>query len=49
VLFSAAGPQLFASAHARLGSYLPLFPYLAAASLALALAAARTRTPGGTP
>ncbi len=39
VLFSALGPQLFASGQARLGSYLPLFPYLAAVSLALALAA----------
>jgi MFS family permease len=39
VLFSALGPQLFASGQARLGSYLPLFPYLAAASLGLALAA----------
>jgi hypothetical protein len=39
VLFSALGPQLFASGQARLGSYLPLFPYLAAASMALALAA----------
>ncbi len=38
VLFSALGPQLFASAQARLGSYLPLFPYLAAAALALGLA-----------
>ncbi|MGH7170319.1 MAG: MFS transporter [Gemmataceae bacterium] len=39
VLFSALGPPLFGSAKARLGSYLPLFPYLAAASLALALTA----------
>jgi MFS family permease len=38
VLFSALGPQLFGSARARLGSYLPLFPYLAGAALALALA-----------
>jgi sugar phosphate permease len=38
VLFSALGPQLFASGQARLGSYLPLFPYLAAVSLGLALA-----------
>jgi cyanate permease len=37
VLFSALGPPLFGSAKARLGSYLPLFPYLAAAALALAL------------
>ncbi len=39
VLFSALGPQLFASSQARLGSYLPLFPWLAAAGLGLALAA----------
>ena len=38
VLFSALGPQLFASAAARLHSYLPLFPWLAGVSLALALA-----------
>ena len=38
VLFSALGPQLFASAQARLGSYLPLFYPLAAVSLALGLA-----------
>ena len=37
VLFSALGPPLFGSAKARLGSYMPLFPYLAAAALALAL------------
>jgi MFS family permease len=37
VLFSALGPPLFGSAKARLGSYLPLFPYLAATALALAL------------
>jgi MFS family permease len=37
VLFSALGPTLFGSARARLGSYMPLFPYLAAAALALAL------------
>jgi MFS family permease len=39
VVFSAVGPQLFASARVRLHSYLPLFPWLAAVSLALALAA----------
>lgn len=39
VLFSALGPPLFGSVKARMGSYLPLFPYLAAASLALALSA----------
>lgn len=37
VLFSALGPPLFGSAKARLGSYMPLFPFLAAAALALAL------------
>jgi sugar phosphate permease len=37
VLFSALGPPLFGSAKTRLGSYMPLFPYLAAAALALAL------------
>jgi cyanate permease len=45
VLFSALGPQLFGSAKARLGSYLPLFPYLAAASLLLALATAAAGLP----
>jgi MFS family permease len=45
VLFSALGPQLFGSAKARLGSYLPLFPYLAAASLVLALATAAAGLP----
>jgi hypothetical protein len=39
VLFSALGPQVFASARVRLGSYLPLFPWLAGISLGLALAA----------
>jgi MFS family permease len=38
VLFSAFGPLLFGSVRTRLGSYLPLFPYLAAVSLALGLA-----------
>jgi cyanate permease len=37
VLFSAAGPLIFASTQARLGSYSPLFPVLAAISLCLAL------------
>ncbi|MHB1425371.1 MAG: MFS transporter [Gemmataceae bacterium] len=45
VLFSALGPVLFGSAKARLGSYLPLFPYLAAASLGLALTAWLTHLP----
>jgi hypothetical protein len=39
VIFSAFGPQLFASARVRLGSYVPLFGPLAAVSLGLALAA----------
>jgi predicted MFS family arabinose efflux permease len=38
VLFSALGPQLFGSAKTRLGSYLPLFPWLAAVALGLAIA-----------
>jgi hypothetical protein len=38
VLFSALGPQLFASIQVRLHSYLPLFYCLAAISLGLALA-----------
>jgi hypothetical protein len=37
VLFSGLGPLVFAAAQARLGAYAPLFPALAAASLALAL------------
>ncbi len=45
VLFSALGPQLFGSAKARLGTYLPLFPYLAAASLLLAVATALAGLP----
>ncbi len=45
VLFSALGPPLFGSAKARLGSYLPLFPYLAAAALVLALTAWRAGLP----
>ncbi len=49
VLFSALGPQLFGSAKARLGSYLPLFPYLAAASLLLALASALAGLPKRSP
>jgi MFS family permease len=49
VLFSALGPQLFGSAKARLGTYLPLFPYLAAASLALALATALAGLPKRAP
>ncbi len=36
VLFSAVGPQVFASTQARLGSYAPLFPVLAACAAALA-------------
>ncbi|HWG47959.1 MAG TPA: MFS transporter [Gemmataceae bacterium] len=49
VLFSALGPPLFGSAKTRLGSYLPLFPYLAAASLALALTAWLAGLPGERP
>jgi MFS family permease len=45
VLFSALGPPLFGSAKTRLGSYLPLFPYLAAASVGLALTAWLARLP----
>lgn len=46
VLFSAVGPPLFGSAKARLGSYLPLFPYLAVASVLLALTACLAGLPG---
>jgi nitrate/nitrite transporter NarK len=46
VLFSALGPPLFGSARARLGSYLPLFPYLAAAALVLALTTWLAGLPG---
>jgi MFS family permease len=46
VLFSALGPQLFASAQARLGSYLPLFYPLAGVSLALGLASWFAALPG---
>jgi MFS family permease len=49
VLFSALGPQLFGSANARLGSYLPLFPWLAAVALGLALAAWLAGLPRRTP
>jgi MFS family permease len=38
VLFSAVGPQVFATTHARAGSYAPLFPPFAAVALALAAA-----------
>ncbi len=38
VLFSAVGPQVFASAQVRLGSYSLLFPYFAAIAFGLALA-----------
>jgi hypothetical protein len=47
VLFSALGPQVFASGQARLGSYLPLFPWLAAVALGLALAAWLAPFPAG--
>jgi MFS family permease len=46
VLFSALGPALFGSVRARVGSYLPLFPYLAAVSLGLALCAWWAGLPG---
>ncbi len=46
VLFSALGPPLFGSVKARMGSYLPLFPYLAAVSLGLALTAWLAGLPG---
>jgi hypothetical protein len=49
VLFSAVGPQVFASGQARLGSYLPLFPWLAGISLALGLAAALAPLPRPAP
>ena len=45
VIFSALGPQLFGSAVVRLGSFASIFPYLAAISVALAVAAAFTRVP----
>ena len=38
VVFSAVGPQVFASAKVRLGSYTPLFPVFAAVALGLATA-----------
>jgi uncharacterized membrane protein len=46
VLFSALGPPLFGSAKARLGSYLPLFPYLAAVAFGLALCTWLAGLPG---
>jgi MFS family permease len=46
VLFSALGPQLFASCQARLHSYLPLFAVLAAVSLALGAVAWAVGLPG---
>jgi MFS family permease len=45
VIFSALGPQLFGSAHARLGGFGPIFPYLAAIAGLMAVAAAFTRVP----
>jgi MFS family permease len=45
VLFSALGPVLFGTAKERLGTYLPLFPWLAAACGALALATWLARLP----
>jgi MFS family permease len=49
VLFSALGPQLFGSAKTRLGSYLPLFPWVAAVALGLALATWLTGLPNRSP
>jgi hypothetical protein len=50
VVFSAAGPLLFAAAKTRLGAYAPLFPVLAGASLAFAaFACFLPRTPDGDP
>jgi cyanate permease len=45
VVFSALGPQLFGSAHTRLGSFTPLFPYLAGTAGLMAIAAAFVRRP----
>jgi MFS family permease len=45
VLFSAVGPQIFASTQARLGLYTPLFPVLAGIALTLALASWFCRLP----
>jgi MFS family permease len=49
VLFSALGPQLFGSMKVRLGSYLSLFPALAAVSIALGVAAWMARLPEQSP
>ncbi|HKB03520.1 MAG TPA: MFS transporter [Gemmataceae bacterium] len=49
VVFSALGPQLFGSTHTRLGSFAPVFPYLAVTSAALAVAAAVVRLPAKEP
>ena len=45
VIFSALGPKLLGGAHARLGSFSTVFPYLAVAAGVMALAAAFTRVP----
>jgi Major Facilitator Superfamily len=49
VIFSALGPQLFGSSHARLGGFAPVFPYLAAVAGVLALAAVFVRLPAQEP
>src|SRR5262249_17438950 len=46
VLFSALGPQLFASTQVRLHSYLPLFAVLGAVALVLGVAAWAAGLPG---
>jgi fucose permease len=45
VVFSALGPQLFGSTHTRLGSFAPVFPYLAGIAGLLAVTAALVRLP----
>jgi MFS family permease len=46
VVFSAVGPQVFATTKARVGAYAPLFPAFAAAALALALLTWAAGLPG---
>jgi MFS family permease len=45
VLFSAVGPQIFATGQVRFGSYAPLFPVFAGIALALAVACWMFRLP----
>ncbi|HJZ90331.1 MAG TPA: MFS transporter [Gemmataceae bacterium] len=45
VVFSALGPLLFGSTHTRLGSFTPLFPYLAGIAGLMAIAAVLMRIP----